>query len=240
MNVVVTVESACKSYGPSQVINGCSFQIHEGEIYGLLGINGAGKTTLMKMLLGLQRIDGGSISVLGREVGGSREYLADVGSVIETPVFYEHLHAEEPSFHASGPHAEKGQHTGCLTAGGAGQCGQQAHLSVFSGHETEAGTGPGDHPSSQASGFGRTAERTGSDCHHGYEGTHAQAGRGRYVHSALKPYHRGNTSYGRSYRNSCGGAIRQEFVVKDKVSECGENFEEYVVGFMRRDTYELV
>lgn len=37
-----------------------------------------------------------------------------------------------------------------------------------------------------------------------------------------------------------GGAIRQEFVVKDKVSECGENFEEYVVGFMRRDTYELV
>ena len=95
MNTVVTVESACKSYGSTQVINGCSFQIHEGEIYGLLGINGAGKTTLMKMMLGLQRIDGGSISVLGKEVNGGREYLADVGSVIETPMFYEHLQARE-------------------------------------------------------------------------------------------------------------------------------------------------
>lgn len=70
MKTIVEVDSIAKSYGYSQVIHDCSFQIHEGEIYGLLGVNGAGKTTLMKMILGLQRADSGSIRVLGSEAGG--------------------------------------------------------------------------------------------------------------------------------------------------------------------------
>ncbi|MDE7332802.1 MAG: ATP-binding cassette domain-containing protein [Lachnospiraceae bacterium] len=95
MEKVVEVRSVCKSYGSSQVINNCSFEIRSGEIYGLLGVNGAGKTTLMKMILGLQRLDGGSIYVLGKEADGGRKYLSDIGSMIEMPVFYEHLNAEE-------------------------------------------------------------------------------------------------------------------------------------------------
>lgn len=95
MKTIVEVDSIAKSYGYSQVIHDCSFQIHEGEIYGLLGVNGAGKTTLMKMILGLQRADSGSIRVLGSEAGESFTYLSDVGSIIETPVFYEHLNAGE-------------------------------------------------------------------------------------------------------------------------------------------------
>lgn len=93
MQAVVEVKGVYKSYGNTQVIRRCSFNIREGEIYGLLGGNGAGKTTLMKMILGLQRTDEGSISVPGREAGGGRAWLAGVGSVIETPVFYEHLDA---------------------------------------------------------------------------------------------------------------------------------------------------
>lgn len=69
MNTTVEVRSVEKSYGFSQVISHCTFEICEGEIYGLLGINGAGKTTLMKMILGLQKTDRGSICVLGREAG---------------------------------------------------------------------------------------------------------------------------------------------------------------------------
>ena len=95
MNTIVNVNSIAKSYGPVQVIHNCSFQIYEGEVYGLLGINGAGKTTLMKMILGLQRIDSGSIYVLGIKAGSSPEYLSNVGSVIETPSFYGHMNAEE-------------------------------------------------------------------------------------------------------------------------------------------------
>ena len=66
MQTIVDVNSVEKSYRLTQVINHCSFKIYEGEIYGLLGINGAGKTTLMKMMLGLQQIDRGSIYVLGK------------------------------------------------------------------------------------------------------------------------------------------------------------------------------
>ena len=95
MKTIVTVNSVAKSYQETQVIQHCSFQIYEGEIYGLLGINGAGKTTLMKMILGLQQIDNGTIYVLGEEAGNHPEYLSDVGSVIETPTFYEHLNATE-------------------------------------------------------------------------------------------------------------------------------------------------
>ena len=95
MQTIVDVNSVEKSYGLTQVINHCSFKIYEGEIYGLLGINGAGKTTLMKMMLGLQQIDRGSIYVLGKEVSSNTEYLSNIGSVIENPTFYEHLNAGE-------------------------------------------------------------------------------------------------------------------------------------------------
>lgn len=95
MKTIVDVNSVEKSYGSTQVIKHCSFKIYEGEIYGLLGINGAGKTTLMKMILGLQQIDRGSIYVLGEEVRSNAEYLSNIGSVIENPTFYEHLNAGE-------------------------------------------------------------------------------------------------------------------------------------------------
>ena len=61
----------------------------------MFGINGAGKTTLMKMLLGLQQSDRGSIYVLGQKVSNNPEYLSNIGSVIENPTFYEHLNARE-------------------------------------------------------------------------------------------------------------------------------------------------
>lgn len=95
MKIIAEVNFVDKSYGCSQVIKNCSFNICEGEIYGLLGVNGAGKTTLMKMMLGLQRRDRGNIRVLGTEAGSGTEYLSEIGSMIENPAFYGHLNGRE-------------------------------------------------------------------------------------------------------------------------------------------------
>lgn len=70
---VVRVENLRKSYGPIQALNGISFEVAKGKIFGLLGPNGAGKTTTMRMVLGLLRPDGGSVDI-ARPVG----YLPEV------------------------------------------------------------------------------------------------------------------------------------------------------------------
>jgi ABC-2 type transport system ATP-binding protein len=54
-----------KTYKSTVAIDDVSFQVHQGEIFGLLGLNGAGKTTTVECLQGLRRPDSGKISVLG-------------------------------------------------------------------------------------------------------------------------------------------------------------------------------
>ena len=62
---VVRVSSLRKSYGPTVAVADVSFDVLEGEIFGLIGPNGAGKTTTMECVEGIRRPDGGEISVLG-------------------------------------------------------------------------------------------------------------------------------------------------------------------------------
>lgn len=60
------LQQVVKQYGDKTAVNGLSFKVEEGEIYGLLGANGAGKTTTMRMVLGLIYPDGGSITYHGK------------------------------------------------------------------------------------------------------------------------------------------------------------------------------
>ncbi|MEI7548789.1 MAG: ATP-binding cassette domain-containing protein [Actinomycetota bacterium] len=64
---VISVRGLVISYGPRQVVNGISFDVHEGEIFALLGSNGAGKTTTVEVLEGLRPRAGGTVSVLGHD-----------------------------------------------------------------------------------------------------------------------------------------------------------------------------
>jgi ABC-2 type transport system ATP-binding protein len=62
---VIHVNAIRKAYGKTIAVDGVSFEVQAGEIFGLIGPNGAGKTTTMECVEGLRRPDGGAISVLG-------------------------------------------------------------------------------------------------------------------------------------------------------------------------------
>ena len=59
---VVEVKQVIKKYGDRKVVDGVSFEIHQGECFGLLGPNGAGKTTLFKIIVGIEHFDSGEIT----------------------------------------------------------------------------------------------------------------------------------------------------------------------------------
>ncbi len=65
MRPVIQVSGVRKTYGKTVAVDEVSFEVNDGEIFGLIGPNGAGKTTTMECIEGLRTPDRGSISVLG-------------------------------------------------------------------------------------------------------------------------------------------------------------------------------
>jgi len=63
--VVIEADGLVKRYGSFTAVNGVSFRVREGEVFGLLGPNGAGKTTTMEMMEGLRKPDQGRATVAG-------------------------------------------------------------------------------------------------------------------------------------------------------------------------------
>jgi ABC-2 type transport system ATP-binding protein len=65
MGPVIQVSAVRKTYGPTVAVDEVSFEVNDGEIFGLIGPNGAGKTTTMECIEGLRTPDCGTITVLG-------------------------------------------------------------------------------------------------------------------------------------------------------------------------------
>ena len=61
----VDVTALIKHYGPIKAVDGISFSVNEGEVFGLLGPNGAGKTTTIEIMEGLRERGGGNVKILG-------------------------------------------------------------------------------------------------------------------------------------------------------------------------------
>jgi len=74
MNDIV-VNNLRKSFRKTVAVDGISFKVRKGEIFGLLGANGAGKTTTINMLTGLLKKDSGSIEILGKDPDKDWEYV---------------------------------------------------------------------------------------------------------------------------------------------------------------------
>ncbi|WP_082310010.1 ATP-binding cassette domain-containing protein [Nonomuraea sp. SBT364] len=70
---IIEVDGLRKSYGGRPVVDGVSFTVGEGEIFGMLGPNGAGKTTTVECVEGLRRPDAGRVRVAGLDPAADRE-----------------------------------------------------------------------------------------------------------------------------------------------------------------------
>lgn len=78
------------------LVTDVDIHIRKGEIYGFLGPNGAGKTTVMKMITNLWKPASGTIELFGeRLTPKSYDVLKRMGSIIEFPVFYDHMTGRE-------------------------------------------------------------------------------------------------------------------------------------------------
>ncbi|MDQ3093698.1 MAG: ABC transporter ATP-binding protein [bacterium] len=87
---IVRVSGLTKKYGSKTVVKGISFEVSEGEIFGILGPNGAGKTTTLEMLESLRPIDGGSAILDGINVASNPSKIkALIGVQPQTPSFEE-------------------------------------------------------------------------------------------------------------------------------------------------------
>ncbi len=93
---VIRVTDLRKIYGTTRAVDGVSFEVHAGEVFGLLGPNGAGKTTTVEILEGLRRQDGGEATVLGIDVARHPDALkARVGVALQTAALYPKLTVAE-------------------------------------------------------------------------------------------------------------------------------------------------
>lgn len=93
---VIEANGLTKRYGQAVAVNGVSFTVSRGEIFGLLGPNGAGKTTTILMMLGLTDVSGGTVRVVGCDP--VREPLTlkrQVGYLPDSVGFYDHLTAAQ-------------------------------------------------------------------------------------------------------------------------------------------------
>jgi len=102
-----------KSYGSIRGVDGVSFSVSEGEIFGLLGPNGAGKTSLLECALGLREADGGSVRIGGLDAREHpREVKLRIGAVLQSTALQDAITAREAlelfgEFYPNGVPAER-------------------------------------------------------------------------------------------------------------------------------------
>jgi len=94
--MVIQVENLIKHYGKIKAIDGISFHVKKGEVFGMLGPNGAGKTTTVEIIEGLRKADSGSITVLDMDVSEvPGKVKQKIGVQLQAPALMPLLTVEE-------------------------------------------------------------------------------------------------------------------------------------------------
>lgn len=96
MSAVLQVENLYKRYPNIQVLQGLSFRVNQGEVYGLLGQNGAGKSTAIDCILGLKKYDSGSLRLLEHSPGDLKHTVfKEIGVQFQQSHFQDKIKVEE-------------------------------------------------------------------------------------------------------------------------------------------------
>ena len=93
---LIEISKLTKQFGSVQALNGLTFKVFPGEIYGLLGPNGAGKTTTIKAIIGLIKPTSGTVKVEGFDpLTHSIDVKSRIGYVAEKPILYNSLSSRD-------------------------------------------------------------------------------------------------------------------------------------------------
>jgi ABC-2 type transport system ATP-binding protein len=93
---LVEVSELCKSYGSLQAVDGVSFSVKRGEVFGILGPNGAGKTTTVEILEGMRLPDSGVVRINGIDIRKDpRAVKSLIGIQLQSSSFFERLNLAE-------------------------------------------------------------------------------------------------------------------------------------------------
>ena len=94
MNHTIRIEGLSKKYGKQQVLTDINLAVGEGRIYGFIGPSGSGKTTLVKMIVGIDSPDSGTVTVMGKQVPNLK-LLQDIGYMAQSDALYPELTGKE-------------------------------------------------------------------------------------------------------------------------------------------------
>lgn len=86
-DVILRIDALSKTYGSKKALDGVSFKVERGKIYGFIGKNGAGKTTAIRAITGLSPIENGTIELFGKsDSKGLAEARRKMGCLVESPI----------------------------------------------------------------------------------------------------------------------------------------------------------
>lgn len=91
---IVKILNVFKKYSNTTVLKNINLTVKEGEIIGLIGPSGSGKTTLIKLIMGMEKIDSGSIHVLDKKIP-NLQVLNHIGYMAQSDALYEELNGKE-------------------------------------------------------------------------------------------------------------------------------------------------
>jgi ABC-2 type transport system ATP-binding protein len=94
-SVMIEADGLCKQFGPFLAVRDVSFSIPKGQVVAFLGPNGAGKTTTMRLILGLDRPGGGTVTVNGRRFSDLASPMREVGALLDAKA----VHGGRSAYH---------------------------------------------------------------------------------------------------------------------------------------------